>query len=64
MDATWGSDEYPDILIHSFTDISFDRPWTLFDELEPLTVHYDGGIALQGFAWGQGEEQLSSEATA
>ena len=38
-----------------------NRPWTLFDELEPLTVHYDGGIALQGFALGQGEEQLSSE---
>ena len=56
-----GSDEYPDILIHSFTDISFDRPWTLFDELEPLTVEYDGGIALQGFALGQGEQQLSSE---
>ena len=47
-----GSDEYPDILIHSFTDISFDRPWTLFDELEPLTVHYDGGIALQGLRFG------------
>ena len=32
----------------------------LYRQLEPLTVQYDGGISLMGFAVGQGEEQLSS----
>ena len=54
-----GSDEYADLRIHSFTDISLDRPWTFY-ELEPLTVKYDGGIALQGLALGQAGEQMSS----
>ena len=54
-----GSDEYADLRIHSFTDISLDRPWTFY-ELEPLTVEYDGGIALRGLALGQGAEQMSS----
>ena len=54
-----GSDEYTDLRIHSFTDISLDRPWTFY-ELEPLTVKYDGGIALRGLALGQAGEQLSS----
>ena len=56
-----GSDEYSDFRIHSFTDISLDRPWTLYDQLESLTVNYDGGIALRGLALGQGAEQLSSQ---
>ena len=55
------SDEHPDFLIHSYTNIALDRPWTLFDELEPLTVHYDGGISLRGFALGLGDERLSLE---
>ena len=54
-----GSDEYTDLRIHSFTDISLDRPWTFY-ELEPLTVKYDGGIALRGLALGQAGEQMSS----
>ena len=29
-------------------------------KLEPLTVKYDGGIALRGLALGQGAEQMSS----
>ena len=56
-----GSDEYPDFEIHHYTEITLDRPWTFYDYMEPLTVEYDGGIALQGFALGQGTEQLSSE---
>ncbi len=55
------SEEYPDFQIHSYTDISLDSPWKLFDELEPLTVNYDGGISLKGFTLGQGEKQLSPE---
>ena len=38
-----------------------ERPWTFYEFLEPLTVDYDGGIALRGLALGQGEDQLSSQ---
>ena len=54
------SDEYPDFQIHTYTDISLERPWTFYEQLEPLTVDYDGGIALRGLALGQSAEQLSS----
>ncbi len=53
------SDAYVDFQIHNYTDILLDRPWTFYEHLEPLTVDYDGGIALQGLALGQGAEQLS-----
>ena len=56
-----GSDEYSDFRIHSFADISLDRPWTLYEQLEPRTLNYDGGIALRGLALGQRAEQLSSQ---
>ncbi len=55
-----GSEEHSIFRIHSYTDISLDRPWTFYEHLEPLTVDYDGGIALQGLALGQGAEQMSS----
>ncbi len=55
-----GSEAYADHRIHSYTDISLERSWSFYEELEPLTVDYDGGIALHGFALGQGEDQLSS----
>lgn len=35
--------------------------WTFYDHLEPLAVHYDSGITLQGVALGQNEDQLSSQ---
>ena len=38
-----------------------DHPWTIYEQLELLTVHFDGGISLHGLAVGQGEEQLSSQ---
>ena len=56
-----GTDEYSSLKIHTFTEIVLDRPWTLYRDLEPLTVHYDGGISLYGIAWGQGEKQLSPQ---
>ena len=56
-----GSEEFPDFQIHTYTDVALGRPWTLYEQLESLTVEYDGGIALQGFTLGQGKEQLSSE---
>ena len=55
-----GSDEYAGFRVHNYVDISLDRTWTYYEQLEPLTVVYDGGIALQGLALGQGEEQLPS----
>ena len=48
-----GSEEYADYRIHNYTDISLERSWSFYEELEPLTVDYDGGIALHGFALGQ-----------
>lgn len=54
-----GSENYPGFQIHSYTDISLEGNWSFYEELEPLTVGYDGGIALQGVALGQGAEQMS-----
>ena len=56
-----GSEEYAAFQIHTYTDIALDRPWTFYEYLEPLTVHYDGGIDLRGLALGQGQEQLSTQ---
>ena len=55
-----GSEEYAGHHFHSFTDISLEGSWRFYEELEPLTVDYDGGIALQGLALGQGAEQMST----
>ena len=56
-----GSDDFTNFRLHTYTDIDLDRSWTFYTYLEPVTVHYDGGIDLQGLALGQGEEQLSSQ---
>ena len=55
------TDRYASFQIHSYTDITLDRPWSLYEDLEPPTVHYDGGISIIGLAMGQGEEQLSAQ---
>ncbi len=56
-----GSEQHAAFQVHTFTDFALDRPLTPYDDLEPLTVVYDGGITLVGFALGQGERQLSTE---
>ncbi len=56
-----GSDEFWSFQFHTFTNITLDRPWTFFEQLESTTIHYDGGISLQGFALGHGEQQLSAQ---
>ena len=56
-----GSDAYGSFRIHNYTNIELDQPWTFYDHLEPLTVYYDGDIALEGIALGQGIEQWSSQ---
>ena len=55
-----GSDEWFGFRVHNYVDISLARPWTFYDYLEPLTIHYDGDISLHGLALGQKEEQLST----
>lgn len=55
------SDEHRHFHIHIYTEVTWDRPWTFYDYLEPLTVHYDGGIDLRGLALGQGIEQFPSQ---
>jgi len=55
-----GSEEFDSFHIHTYTNIKLDPPWSFFEQLEPLTVRYDGGIELQGLALGLGEEQLPS----
>ena len=56
-----GSQQYESFQIHSYTDVSLQRPWTLYQKLEPPTVHYDRGISLLGIALGQGKKQLSTQ---
>ena len=55
-----GTDKHAAFQIHTFTDVDLDRPWTVFEQMEPLAVHYDRGITLHGFALTQDKEQLSS----
>ena len=55
-----GSEAFANFRLHTYTDLELDRSWTFYEYLEPLTVHYDGGIDLVGLALGQGEEQMSS----
>ena len=56
-----GSDDFTNFRLHTYTDIELERSWAFYEYLEPLAVHYDGGIDLQGLAVGQGEGQLSSQ---
>lgn len=55
-----GSEDGDRYRIHTFADIDLDRPWTLYENLEPPKVEYDGGISLLGLALGQGAATLSS----
>ncbi len=53
--------EHAGLQIHTFSDITLDRPWTYYEHLEPLPVVYDGGISLLGLALGQGGRQLPAQ---
>ena len=55
-----GSNEFADFHLRQYENISMDRSWTFYERLDPLTVQYDGGISLIGFALGQGKVQLST----
>ena len=56
-----GSEAFGNSQIHFFTDITLNRSWSLHEYVEPLSVHYDGGISLNGLALGQGKMQLSTQ---
>lgn len=56
-----GSDEYADFRTHNYEDFSLEHSWEFYERMEPLTVLYDGGIALLGLALGQGESQPSKQ---
>ena len=56
-----GTEHFTDFRIKTYAGLSLDRPWTLYESLDPLTVNYDGGIALTGLAAGQGQKQQSTE---
>ena len=55
------SDAYGSFQVRNYIDVALDHPWTIYEYLEPLTVHFDGGVSLLGLAMGQGEEQLSTQ---
>jgi 4-amino-4-deoxy-L-arabinose transferase-like glycosyltransferase len=45
---------------YHFSDLLLDRPWSLYESIESLEVHYDGGLALRGIALGhRGGEQFT-----
>ncbi len=53
------SRDYIDFRVHNYTDISFEPPWILYEQLDALAIEYDGRIKLQGLALGHDAEQLS-----
>jgi len=53
------SDSYADFQVHNFADLSLERSWRYYEQLEPLTVYFDGGIGLNAVALGYGPQQLS-----
>ncbi|MXZ22646.1 MAG: hypothetical protein F4Y84_18955 [Caldilineaceae bacterium SB0665_bin_25] len=52
-------EHYNDFQVHNFTGFSLEHRWTFYERLQSLTVEYDGGISLTGFALGQGPEEYS-----
>ena len=53
------TEHFNDFRIHNYTSVSMERRWTFYERLAPLSVEYDGGISLMGFALGQGEREHS-----
>lgn len=46
------SEQHADFLVHTYTDIALDRPWTYYEYLEPWSVVYDAGKSLLRIAPG------------
>ncbi len=56
-----GSEEHRLFDIHTYTDVTLDRPWTVYDHLQSHTVRYDGGISLLGFAMSEKDRLLTPQ---
>ena len=53
--------ERPNFRLFDFTDLSLDRPWALYEQLEPREIAYDGGVSLTGLAFSRhGGRQAST----
>lgn len=55
------SKRFPDFKVHTYTDISLNTSWNFYEQMEPLSVRYDGGISLTGFALGRSQTQVPSQ---
>ena len=55
------SEEHADFLVHTYTDIALDRPWTYYEYLEPRSAVYDAGKSWLGIALFQVEEQCPAQ---
>ncbi|MXY94777.1 MAG: hypothetical protein F4Y42_15165 [Caldilineaceae bacterium SB0664_bin_27] len=55
-----GTEFFDDIYVDSYVDVSYDRPWVLFEDL-PQPVIYDGGITLEGLALGSSKKRASGQ---
>jgi 4-amino-4-deoxy-L-arabinose transferase-like glycosyltransferase len=53
--------ERRNFLLRDFTDLDLGRPWTLYEQLEPKKIAYDGGMSLTGLAFSRhGGQQASA----
>ena len=52
-----GTEYFDDIYVDSYVDVSYDRPWVLFEDLSQPVV-YDGGITLEGLALGSSKKRI------
>lgn len=43
------SEDFEGVYVNTYVDITYDHPWTLYEDL-PRPIVYDGGISLKGLA--------------
>ena len=55
-----GTEYFDDIYVDSYEDVSYNRPWVLFEDLSQPVV-YDGGITLEGLALGSSKKRASEQ---
>jgi len=55
------SENHESFILHTYTEVSLEPPWTFYDHFNPLTVSYDRGIELQGFSLEYDVESLPQQ---
>lgn len=55
-----GREDFGGVYANTYVEISFDQPWTLFDDL-PQPITYDGGISLRGLALDAGDAVIPGQ---